>query len=246
MLSVGTLCLNIGALPFMTLVSQDGSLYAEVPSDDRLPEVESHAAPAKPRRARTVSIYKAYKEAGKPYTEPAPKTRTAPDAEEAADGALPPPAAFNRAPSPSDTSSLSRTWSDDEEDDPYAPRDTDTPATPLSRRSTGRSPDVEVTGFRVLGSLEFWQLFAILALLAGVGLMTIKSVSPVLTLYASADTAQQHRQRRQSPDPPLERARHERRHAEAGAAARLDPLPGQLRRAPPLRSVSPPPNSHPN
>lgn len=37
-----------------------------------------------------------------------------------------------------------------------------------------RSYRVDIRGFKLLGSLDFWQLFSIMAILAGVGLMTIK------------------------------------------------------------------------
>jgi len=33
---------------------------------------------------------------------------------------------------------------------------------------------LEITGLAIVRTVEFWQLFTILALLAGVGLMTIK------------------------------------------------------------------------
>lgn len=37
-----------------------------------------------------------------------------------------------------------------------------------------RSHRVDIRGFKLLASLDFWQLFSIMAILAGVGLMTIK------------------------------------------------------------------------
>jgi hypothetical protein len=39
-----------------------------------------------------------------------------------------------------------------------------------------RSHRVDIRGWRLLSSLEFWQQFTIMAILAGVGLMTIKYV----------------------------------------------------------------------
>lgn len=41
-----------------------------------------------------------------------------------------------------------------------------------------RSHRVDIRGLKLLGSLDFWQLFSIMTILAGVGLMTIKYVSP--------------------------------------------------------------------
>lgn len=43
-----------------------------------------------------------------------------------------------------------------------------------SQRPGGLPPQLELTGFKILQRLEFWQLFSVLALLAGIGLMTIK------------------------------------------------------------------------
>jgi hypothetical protein len=39
-----------------------------------------------------------------------------------------------------------------------------------------RSHRVDIRGLRLLSSLEFWQLFSIMGILAGIGLMTIKYV----------------------------------------------------------------------
>lgn len=40
--------------------------------------------------------------------------------------------------------------------------------------SSTPSQRLEITGFAIVRMIEFWQLFIILGLLAGVGLMTIK------------------------------------------------------------------------
>ncbi len=41
-----------------------------------------------------------------------------------------------------------------------------------------RSHRVDIRGWRLLSSLEFWQLFSIMGILSGIGLMTIKYVAP--------------------------------------------------------------------
>lgn len=41
-----------------------------------------------------------------------------------------------------------------------------------------RSHRVDIRGWRLLKSLDFWQLFSIMGILAGIGLMTIKYASP--------------------------------------------------------------------
>lgn len=37
-----------------------------------------------------------------------------------------------------------------------------------------RSHGVDIRGWNLIRSLEFWQLFAVMGILAGIGLMTIK------------------------------------------------------------------------
>jgi hypothetical protein len=37
-----------------------------------------------------------------------------------------------------------------------------------------RSRRVDIRGWRLLSSIDFWQLFTIMGILAGIGLMTIK------------------------------------------------------------------------
>jgi hypothetical protein len=37
-----------------------------------------------------------------------------------------------------------------------------------------RSHRIDIRGWRLLSSIEFWQLFTIMGILAGIGLMTIK------------------------------------------------------------------------
>lgn len=44
-----------------------------------------------------------------------------------------------------------------------------------------RSHRVDIRGWRLLRNVEFWQFFTIMGLLSGIGLMTIKSVHPVLS-----------------------------------------------------------------
>lgn len=51
-----------------------------------------------------------------------------------------------------------------------------------------RSHRIDIRGFRLLRSLEFWQLFLIMAVLAGIGLMTIKYGPPSSNHVCSADT----------------------------------------------------------
>jgi hypothetical protein len=44
---------------------------------------------------------------------------------------------------------------------------------------------VDIRGFKMLPLIEFWQLFALMGILTGIGLMTIKYVKPVLLSFCS-------------------------------------------------------------
>jgi hypothetical protein len=50
---------------------------------------------------------------------------------------------------------------------------------PRSNVDVDRSHRVDIRGFQLLRTLGFWQLFSIMAILAGVGLMTIKYETPL-------------------------------------------------------------------
>lgn len=78
------------------------------------------------------------------------------------------------------------------------PQDTDETSSLMSGSSTAenalgrssvdldRTHRVDLRGFRLLRSLEFWQLFMMMAILAGIGLMTIKYV---LSLFSASTVA---------------------------------------------------------
>jgi hypothetical protein len=51
-----------------------------------------------------------------------------------------------------------------------------------------RSHRVDIRGWRLLADIEFWQLFAIMCILAGIGLMTIKYVEMFWRIESSVLT----------------------------------------------------------
>lgn len=149
-------------------------------------------------------------------TKQQPPLQRRPDIESAAQGS-----------SYSERSSLNRKHSDDRVGNGHA---SPSPA-PSSKRSSGRSGENEVLGFRILGKLEFWQLWAMMALLSGVGLMTIKYVSHAPLSRTMADQEKQRGERRQSVDPALEDRHPLLQHTGPRETARVHYFAGQLCRS---------------
>lgn len=159
MLSIGCLVLQLIALPFIHLVPP-AQTYTPVPSHDG----------TQPRMVRSRS-----------YTRPRSKTG---ESQRSTSLSL----EGERTLLPGSTLSL---LSNSEEDGYFPERGSRREATPLLQdaseddlrpqeaHSSGNEEqdslrNVEITGFTLLREPEFWQLFALFGVLAGIGLMTIK------------------------------------------------------------------------
>lgn len=159
LLSIGTLCLNIGALPFMSLIPTTPE-YSAVPSEE-IRRPRSRTDPVKFERTRSASSANTLH-----HGKQCPKSFVSSESQHPQGDDLDLPGPQSSA---DESSTLVSAAASDVED---------------GRRNTSRQPRhhqkgsspsrLEITGFKILQRLEFWQLFSVLALLAGVGLMTIK------------------------------------------------------------------------
>lgn len=143
-LAIGTLCLNLVALPFMSLIRTSHD-YAMLPGDDAQPT----------------------------YDERAPSSREPLKVQETASGQ-------RGKPLPSSGSSSSGHPTGDQDYGSVccpthgSAHQTSRAGEEGQMHDTYQNVQTEVTGLALLKHTEFYQLFAIMGLLAGVGLMTIK------------------------------------------------------------------------
>ncbi|KAI9671685.1 MAG: hypothetical protein M1831_003213 [Alyxoria varia] len=124
LLSLGTLCLNAVALPFITLIPT-APAYSSLPTEE----------------------------------EPRPRSHSESDKRK--------PVSTGRS---SDSSAGSATSTQQHQST------NDSDVSPVRNVQEEYSHAVEITGIKILPKLEFWQLFGMLGLLAGVGLMTINNI----------------------------------------------------------------------
>jgi len=156
MLAVGTLCLNVASFFFMRLIPTPHS-YSALPSieEARPGLTRADSSPMLPTKSRTPDNYSPSQTGKSLHSQSlqhfigesvAETTTTAKsDDDEDSSMMLPP-------------STCSDGFADHE----------------LSKDAHNSSPHIEITGLKLLPTAEFWQLFSMLGLLSGVGLMTIK------------------------------------------------------------------------
>ena len=181
LLAIGTVCLNLAGLPFIRLVSY-GQEYSILPNDEN--RADMRPATKNRSRASTMSTIRP----GEPtiHLEILPSSSRAPESQDhrtnlmtvtesslAIDEEQGTPRSRLTSPTPSSSNSLSS----EEGQGLRLSRSTSRQSALYPVAAHGRSSHdygLEITGMQLLERLEFWQLFAMLALLAGVGLMTIK------------------------------------------------------------------------
>ena len=158
MLAVGTLCLNVASFFFMRLIPTPHS-YSALPSieEARPGLTRADSSPMLPTKSRTPDNYSPTKTGkslhsrslqpfiGGSAAETTTTAKSGDDEDETSSLMLPP-------------STCSDGFADHE----------------LSKDAHNSPPHVEITGLKLLPTAEFWQLFSMLGLLSGVGLMTIK------------------------------------------------------------------------
>lgn len=148
LLAVGTLCLNAASFFFMRLIPTTPAYAAAVTREAR-PRL-SRSNLSKLRRTKSADGDRP----PTPGTQPHARGRQGHELT----------ATSARGESADEHSSLVSKASTASSDDDHLPH-------PTPQR-------LEITGLAIVRTVEFWQLFILLALLAGVGLMTIKSAPP--------------------------------------------------------------------
>ncbi|KAL9056972.1 MAG: hypothetical protein Q9162_002638 [Coniocarpon cinnabarinum] len=185
LLSIGTLCFNLLGLPFIRLISA-GQEYDVLPSDEDRADVR----PAVKARSRASTMSTVRPGERHPSPHPSQPVNSATNGSSDARANLTTTAttesrlvvdeeqglARSRVASPSLSSN---SVSSEEGQGLRLSRSVSRQSAPRPTSAGGRSSHdygLEITGFKLLERLEFWQLFVMLALLAGVGLMTINNI----------------------------------------------------------------------
>lgn len=169
LLALGTFSLNLISIPFLRIMPPSGP-YAPLSSS------ESRAESRPLRRTKSFEFSSHTGESDEPGTQSSSTLEPQPSARGRSQSIVSnthPPVHNSDA---GETSSLVRS-SQESANEGHPKHNTDEDDDALSDIDMD-SPHPDIRGLAMLAKIEFWQLFLTMALLSGLGLMTIKYVAP--------------------------------------------------------------------